>query len=134
MRKTNHLLRGHTNSLDAELATAEVEEVFQVGTQEVNNENVMETLLSKMVDLRNTGCAESRGRDMHEHRAGRGRRGNSRVTYGYRSRFGMIDIRLEVGGLQTSEVPMCPGKSVCWSSEASLDASRAQKSIENPRI
>jgi len=56
------LLRRHANSLDAELAAAEVEEVFQVRTQEVNDEDIMETLLSKMMDLRNAGCAVSRGK------------------------------------------------------------------------
>jgi hypothetical protein len=69
-KKANHLLCGHTNGLDAELAAAEVEEVFQVRTQEVDDENVMETLLSKMVDLRNTDCVASRGRGMREHFAG----------------------------------------------------------------
>jgi len=113
--KTNHLLRGHTNSLDAKLAPAEVEEVFQVRTQEVDDKNIMEALLSKMVDLGNAGCAESRGRSMREHWAGREKRENGRATYKCRSRFGMIDTHLEVGGLQTSEVPIHPGKSVCWS-------------------
>ena len=61
-KNTNHLLRRHADSLDAELAAAEVEEVFQVRTQEVNNENIMETLLSKMVDLRNADCAVPRGK------------------------------------------------------------------------
>jgi len=64
--KTNHLLCGHTNGLDAELASAEVEEVFKVRTQEVDDENVMETLLSKVVDLRNTDCVVSRGRGTRE--------------------------------------------------------------------
>jgi len=60
--KTNHLLCSHTNSLYAELAAAEVEEIFQVRTQEVNDENVVEALLSKMVDLRNADYAASRYR------------------------------------------------------------------------
>jgi hypothetical protein len=60
------LLRRHANSLDGELAAAEVEEVFQVRTQEVNDENIVETLLSKMVDLRNADCAASRGGGTHE--------------------------------------------------------------------
>jgi len=61
------LLCGHTNGLDAELAAAEIEEVFQVRTQEVDDENVVETLLSKMVDLRNTDCVVSRRRGVREH-------------------------------------------------------------------
>jgi hypothetical protein len=54
LHASNHLFCGHTNGLDAELAAAEIEEVFQVRTQEVDDENVVEALLSKMVDLRNT--------------------------------------------------------------------------------
>ena len=60
-KNANHLPCGHTNSLDTKLAVAEVEEVFQVGTQEIDDENIMETLLSEMVDLRNAGYAASRG-------------------------------------------------------------------------
>lgn len=57
--KTNHLFRSHANCFDGELAAAEVEEVFQVRAQEVNNENIVETLLTKMVDLRNADCVAS---------------------------------------------------------------------------
>jgi hypothetical protein len=46
------LLCSHANGLDAELAAAEVEKVFKVWTQKVNDENVVKALLSKMVDLR----------------------------------------------------------------------------------
>jgi hypothetical protein len=64
------LLRSHADGLDAELAATEVEEVFQVRTQEVNNEDVVETLLSEMVDLRNTDCVEARGKSGDEYSAG----------------------------------------------------------------
>lgn len=64
-KKTDHLFRSHTNSLDAEFAAAEVEEVFQVGAQKVDDENVVETLLTEMVDLRDANCAASREKYMH---------------------------------------------------------------------
>ena len=64
-KKTCHLFRSHANRLDAELAAAKVEEVFQVRAQEVDNENVVETLLTKMVNLRYTDCATSREKYMH---------------------------------------------------------------------
>ena len=58
-KKTDHLFRSHANGFDAEFAVAEVEEVFQVRAQEVNNEDVVKTLLTKMVDLRNADCVAS---------------------------------------------------------------------------
>ena len=50
---THHLLRGHADRLDAELAAAHVEEVFEVGPEQVNDEDIVQTLLTKVVDLRN---------------------------------------------------------------------------------
>lgn len=123
------MLRCHTNSLNAELAAAEVEEVFQIRAQEVDDENVMETLLSKMVDLRNADCAASRGRSAYEHCGGYEERENSRVTYGYRSRFGMIDIHPEVEELQISGVPISRCKSAVVTLYASPDAGRGQSGM-----
>ncbi len=51
-----HLLGNHDDSLDGESATAVVEEVFERRSEEVNNENVVETLLAEVVDIGNTGC------------------------------------------------------------------------------
>ena len=128
------MLCSHTNSLDAELAAAEVEKVFQVRTQEVDDENVMQTLLSKMVDLRNTDCAASRREGMHEHYTGREKHENSRVTYGYRSMCGMIDIHRGVEELRTSVVPVGPLESVFVPPEGSPDPNQGYKSIENAQI
>ena len=128
------MLRRHTNSLDAELAAAEVEEIFQVGTQEVDDENIMETLLSKMVDLRNADCAVSRGKTYAWMLLRARKTQNSRITYGCRSRFGMIDIHPEVEELRTSGVPVGPYKSVVVTPQASTDASWGYNSIENPQI
>ena len=110
------MLCSHANSLDAELAAAEVEKVFQVRTQEVDDENVVETLLSEMVDLRNTDCTVARGKGRDEHCAGSEKWENSRVTYGCRSGCGMIDIHPGVGVLRTSGVPVGSCKSVRSSS------------------
>ena len=105
---------GHTNGLDGELAAAEIEEVFQVRTQEVDDENVMETLLSKVVDLRYTNCVVSRGRGMRENFDGCK---NNGITYECRSRFGTIDTHPAVEELPTSEVPVDQWKLVCSSSK-----------------
>ena len=109
-KKANHLLCGHTNGLDAELAAAEVVEIFQVRTQEVNDKSFMEALLPKMVDLGDTDCVAARGRGAHEHFSGCEKRKNSEGTYRCCSGFGMIDIHPVVEELQTSEVPVGPWK------------------------
>lgn len=54
-KKTDHLLRSHANRLDAELAAAEIEKVFEVWAQKVDDENIVKALLPKMVDLRDAG-------------------------------------------------------------------------------
>ena len=51
---THHLLRCHANGFDGELATAHVEKVLQIWAQKVNREDIMEALLTKMVNLRDT--------------------------------------------------------------------------------
>lgn len=51
-RPTDHLLRGHARGLDAELATAHVKQVLQTGAEQVDNENVVQALLAKVVGLR----------------------------------------------------------------------------------
>jgi hypothetical protein len=53
-QKINYLLRSHASGFDTGLATAEIEKVFKVWTQGVNDENVVKALLSKMVGLRHT--------------------------------------------------------------------------------
>ena len=53
-RCTHHLLRSHTDRLDGELAPAHVEQVLEVGAEEVNDKDIVESLLSKVVDLWHT--------------------------------------------------------------------------------
>lgn len=50
--KLYHLLRGHAYGLDCELATTHVKEILKVRTEEVNDEDVVESLLSEIVYLR----------------------------------------------------------------------------------
>ena len=50
-----HLLCYHDNGLDGELAVAMVEEVLQAGPQQVNDQDVVKTLLTEVVDIRDAG-------------------------------------------------------------------------------
>ena len=52
---TYHLFCYHDNGLDGELAVAMVEEVLQAGPQQVNDQDVVKTLLAEVVDIRNAG-------------------------------------------------------------------------------
>lgn len=60
--KTCHLFSGHAHSLDAELAVAHVEKVFQVRSQEVDDQDVMQPLRAIVLNLRDSNCRESRGK------------------------------------------------------------------------
>lgn len=55
-----HLLGDHDDGLDGESATAVVEEVFKRRSEEVNDENVVETLLTEVVDIGYTGWDDIR--------------------------------------------------------------------------
>jgi hypothetical protein len=50
-----HLLGDHDNSLDCESASAVVEKIFQRRAEQVDDQDVMQTLLSKVVDIGNAG-------------------------------------------------------------------------------
>ena len=52
----HHLSRGHTNGFDRELAPTHVEQILQTGPEQINDEDVVESFLSKVVYLRDTGC------------------------------------------------------------------------------
>jgi hypothetical protein len=52
----HHLLCSHAHSLDGELATAHIKQVFKIGSQEIDCEDVMQALLAEVMDLRNTDC------------------------------------------------------------------------------
>lgn len=53
----DHLLRSHADGLDRELTAAHVEQVFQVRSQQVDGQHIVQTLLSEMVYLRHSQSA-----------------------------------------------------------------------------
>lgn len=52
----HHLPGGHADGFDGEFSATHVEEIFETGPQKVDDENVVQALLTKVVDLRDTGC------------------------------------------------------------------------------
>lgn len=56
---TDHLLGNHNYSLDRELPVTVVEQVLQTGAQQVNDQDVVQTLLAKIVNIRDPGCEKS---------------------------------------------------------------------------
>ena len=53
------MLGYHDNSLDGELPVAMVEQVLQTGTEQVDDQNVVEAFLAEIIDIRNPGCTGS---------------------------------------------------------------------------
>ena len=51
----HHLLSNHHNGLRGESAVAMIEEVLEGRAEEVNDKNVVKTLLSEVVDIGNAG-------------------------------------------------------------------------------
>lgn len=49
--RTHHLARGHAYGLDGELATAHVKEVLETRTEKVDDEDVVQALLSEVIYL-----------------------------------------------------------------------------------
>jgi hypothetical protein len=47
------LLRRHAYSLDGEFTTAHVKEVFKIGSQKIDREDIMQALSAEVMDLRN---------------------------------------------------------------------------------
>ena len=50
-----HLFCGHTHGLDGELAPAHVKEIFEVGPQQIDDEDVVKAFLTEVVYLGDTG-------------------------------------------------------------------------------
>ena len=53
---THHLACSHADGFDTKLAVAHVEEVFQVGTQEVDHQGVVQSFRAIVLNLRDTDC------------------------------------------------------------------------------
>jgi hypothetical protein len=51
-----HLLGDHDNSLGREATVAVIEQVFEGRTQQVNDEDIVKSLLTEVVDVGNTSC------------------------------------------------------------------------------
>jgi len=51
---------GHADGLDVKFSAAHVKQIFETGTQKVDYEDVVETLLTKVVNLRDPGCVEAK--------------------------------------------------------------------------
>jgi len=55
IKETYHLLSDHHNSLCGEPAVAVIEEILERRAEKVNNEDVVKTLLTEIVDIGNSG-------------------------------------------------------------------------------
>ena len=53
---THHLLGDHDNGLDGELPVAVVEQVLQAGSEQVDDQDVVQAFLAEVVDIRDPGC------------------------------------------------------------------------------
>lgn len=53
---TYHLLGYHDHSLYRELPVAVIKQVLETGAQQVNNQDVVETLLPEVVNIGDPGC------------------------------------------------------------------------------
>ena len=52
---TYHLLRYHDDSLDRELPVAVIKQVFQAGSEQVDDQDVVEPFLAEVIDVRDPG-------------------------------------------------------------------------------
>ena len=54
---THHLPCSHAHRLDREFAPTHIEQVLETGSQQVNDQNIVQTLLTEMVYLRDAHCS-----------------------------------------------------------------------------
>jgi len=59
---TYHLLRYHDNSLYRELPVAVIKQVLKTGAQQINNQDIMQALLTEIVHIGDPGCVVVSGR------------------------------------------------------------------------
>jgi hypothetical protein len=59
LRITHHLLGDHDYSLDRKLPVAVVEQVLQTGTEQVDDQDVVQALLTEVVNIRDPSCMVS---------------------------------------------------------------------------
>jgi hypothetical protein len=104
---TDHLLGCHDDCLDRELAAAHVEEVFETRSEQVNNEDVVKALLTKVVDLWYPSCTHTRNTTVsapHGPNAG-SNWGTGSETHENQRGSCMSGIHLEAGGRRSSSAP-----------------------------
>lgn len=53
---THHLLSYHDNRFGGESPVAVVKEILQARTEQVDHQDVVQTLLAKVIDVRNASC------------------------------------------------------------------------------
>ena len=53
-KRSYHLLGRHANSLDGKLPAAHIEEILQIRAEQVNNEDIVQSFLAKVMYLRHT--------------------------------------------------------------------------------
>ena len=51
-----HLFRNHDNCLDRESSVAVIKKIFQAWSEEVNDQDVVESFLAKVIDIWYAGC------------------------------------------------------------------------------
>lgn len=103
---TYHLSCCHAHSFDRKLPSAHIEEVLETWSEQVNDEDVMEPLLAKVVYLRNAGCGPDEREGSQRMHGGMMMSGNCATDY-IRLVCDRSDIRPAV------EVPLLFGVPVC---------------------
>lgn len=56
MIATYHLLGYHDDRLDGELSVAVVEQVLQTGAEQVDDQDVVQSFLAEVINIRDPGC------------------------------------------------------------------------------
>lgn len=54
--RAHHLSCGHAHSFDRKLPSTHIEQILETWSEEVNDKDIVQALLSKMVYLRDSGC------------------------------------------------------------------------------
>lgn len=100
----HHLPGSHADGLDAELPIAHVEKIFETRPQKVDDEDIVQAFLTKMVDLRDADCVMAK-QMMGQPNAERNKRAH--CTDDNQRGYDTSDIRLSAGELRPFGVPVC---------------------------
>ncbi len=111
---THHLPRRHANGLHRELPSTHIEQVLQARAQEIDDEDVVQALLSKVVYLRDSGCmtqcAEYAARD---DQSGEGGGGEEKGTDDSRQGYDTSDTHRATEEPPLSSVPVFVSYAIC---------------------